>query len=423
MVDLLVVGLGYVGLPVVSRQPGQDCPSPGWTCRRASSRDSTADTRTSTTSATRRSTRSSRSASGRRRTPASPPRPSRSSSACRRRSRSTGVRTSAPCGRGRRHRAAPAVGQPRGPRVDDLPRHHRGGAAADPEQGSGLVAGKDFHLGYSPERIDPGNKKYGLRNTPKVVGGLNDDSRDATAALYGRLVDTSSWPRASARPRPRSCSRTPTATSTSRSSTRWRGSSTSSTSTSGTSSGSPAPSPSASRRSTPARASAATASRSTRTIFPTGSARNSDTGFRFVELAQEINSSMPAYVAQPRRRAAQRPSGMRGATARRSLLLGVTYKPDIADQRESPAVGARPAPAALWAPTVLLPRPARRPAWAAVPGATPGRGRRRDRRPVRRTSTILLQNHSAYDVDAIAKASRVFFDTRGVAEGDGAHKL
>src|SRR5690606_27880385 len=36
---------------------------------------------------------------------------------------------------------------------------------------SGLRAGEDFALAYSPERIDPGNKQYGLRNTPKVVGG------------------------------------------------------------------------------------------------------------------------------------------------------------------------------------------------------------------------------------------------------------
>src|SRR5262249_55604230 len=37
---------------------------------------------------------------------------------------------------------------------------------------SGLVAGVDFHLAFSPERIDPGNPTYGVRNTPKVVGGL-----------------------------------------------------------------------------------------------------------------------------------------------------------------------------------------------------------------------------------------------------------
>ena len=40
------------------------------------------------------------------------------------------------------------------------------------EKGSGLTAGMDFHLAFSPERIDPGNPDYGIRNTPKVVGGV-----------------------------------------------------------------------------------------------------------------------------------------------------------------------------------------------------------------------------------------------------------
>ena len=55
-------------------------------------------------------------------------------------------------------------GRTRDPRVDDLPGHHRGAASAPIlEEGSGLVAGADFHLGYSPERIDPGNADWTLR--------------------------------------------------------------------------------------------------------------------------------------------------------------------------------------------------------------------------------------------------------------------
>ena len=44
------------------------------------------------------------------------------------------------------------------------------------EAGSGLTAGADFHLGYSPERIDPGNARYKLENTPKVVSGMDPAS-------------------------------------------------------------------------------------------------------------------------------------------------------------------------------------------------------------------------------------------------------
>jgi len=57
------------------------------------------------------------------------------------------------------------------------------------EAGSGLVPGRDFHLGYSPERIDPGNRTWGLRNTPKVVSGIGAASLASVQAFYTALVD------------------------------------------------------------------------------------------------------------------------------------------------------------------------------------------------------------------------------------------
>jgi UDP-N-acetyl-D-glucosamine dehydrogenase len=54
---------------------------------------------------------------------------------------------------------------------------------------SGLAAGSDFHLAYSPERIDPGRTDYTIRTTPKVVGGLTDACRDRAAALYREVCD------------------------------------------------------------------------------------------------------------------------------------------------------------------------------------------------------------------------------------------
>jgi UDP-N-acetyl-D-glucosamine dehydrogenase len=56
------------------------------------------------------------------------------------------------------------------------------------EDTSDLVAGKEFHLGYSPERIDPGNSEWTLENTPKVVSGIDTESLAAVADFYGRLV-------------------------------------------------------------------------------------------------------------------------------------------------------------------------------------------------------------------------------------------
>ncbi|MFE1233003.1 nucleotide sugar dehydrogenase [Streptomyces sp. NPDC059442] len=58
------------------------------------------------------------------------------------------------------------------------------------EEGSGLVAGADFHLGYSPERIDPGNPVWGFEETPKVVSGVDEASLKAVRDFYDELVET-----------------------------------------------------------------------------------------------------------------------------------------------------------------------------------------------------------------------------------------
>ncbi len=58
------------------------------------------------------------------------------------------------------------------------------------EAGSGLTAGVDFFLGYSPERIDPGNPVWTLENTPKVVSGINAASLAHVQAFFGQIVET-----------------------------------------------------------------------------------------------------------------------------------------------------------------------------------------------------------------------------------------
>jgi UDP-N-acetyl-D-glucosamine dehydrogenase len=57
------------------------------------------------------------------------------------------------------------------------------------ETGSGLVASVDFYVGYSPERIDPGNKTWGFKETPKVVSGLDEVSLSFVQSFYDDLVD------------------------------------------------------------------------------------------------------------------------------------------------------------------------------------------------------------------------------------------
>ena len=52
----------------------------------------------------------------------------------------------------------------------------------------GLIAGSDFHLAYSPEREDPGNKSFSTRSIPKVVGGIDPTSLELAVALYAPVV-------------------------------------------------------------------------------------------------------------------------------------------------------------------------------------------------------------------------------------------
>src|SRR5277367_5934821 len=56
-------------------------------------------------------------------------------------------------------------------------------------EGSGLAAGKDFHLAFSPERVDPGRTDFTLRNTPKVLGGLTEACAQRAQELYGLVCD------------------------------------------------------------------------------------------------------------------------------------------------------------------------------------------------------------------------------------------
>ena len=55
---------------------------------------------------------------------------------------------------------------------------------------SGLKCGEDFYLGFSPERVDPGNKQYKTKNTPKVVGAVGGDAKEVIAAMYRAVLDS-----------------------------------------------------------------------------------------------------------------------------------------------------------------------------------------------------------------------------------------
>ncbi len=58
------------------------------------------------------------------------------------------------------------------------------------EKGSGLICGEDFYLGFSPERVDPGNLIYKTKNTPKVVGAIGDDAAEVISAMYRAVLES-----------------------------------------------------------------------------------------------------------------------------------------------------------------------------------------------------------------------------------------
>lgn len=271
---------------------------------------------------------------------------------------------------------------------------------------SGLVAGKDFPLAFSPERVDPGNPVYGIRNTPKVVGALTPACASAAAAFYGKFVDRVVQAKGT-----REAEMAKLLENTYRHVNialvnemavfchelgidLWDAISCAGTKPFGFQPFYPGPG--VGGHCIP--------------IDPnylSYKVRTLGYPFRFVELAQEINARMPRYVVERALHLLNRAG--KPMESARVLLLGVTYKADIADQRESPAravaarlrkLGARvrfhdPYVQRWTVDDADVPRCelAAGTAWADL--------------------VILLQDHDAYDLEAIGETARQLLDTRG----------
>ncbi len=275
---------------------------------------------------------------------------------------------------------------------------------------TGLVAGQDFHLAFSPERIDPGNEKFGAKNTPKVVGGQTPACGDAAAAFYGQFVDTVVRAKGT-----REAETAKLLENTYRHINialvnemarfchdlgidLWDVIAAAKTKPFGFQAFYPGPG--VGGHCIPIDPNYLSHNVRARLGYP----------FRFVELAQEINATMPAYVVQRAQNLLNEDAKpLRGSTV---LLLGVTYKPNIADQRESPAVplarqlADKGAVVRYHDPHVLE--------WRAL-GDRASRVDDVAAGVAVADLVILIQNHREYDVDALAGASKRFFDTRGVA--------
>jgi UDP-N-acetyl-D-glucosamine dehydrogenase len=275
------------------------------------------------------------------------------------------------------------------------------------EKASGLTAGIDFYLAFSPERIDPGNSVYGFRNTPKIVGGLTPSCTDAAEAFYSQVCDQVVRAKTS-----REAEMAKLLENTYRHVNialvnemavfcreldvdLWDAIRCAATKPFGFQPFYPGPG--VGGHCIP--------------IDPnylSYKVRTLGYPFRFVELAQEINGRMPSYVTDRAAELLNRHA--KAVNGAKVLLLGVTYKRDIADQRESPArplarkLLARGARLSYHDPYV--------PAWQ-VDGQVIPRAEDLEAALAAADLVILLQAHSSYDPAQLIRASRLLLDTRG----------
>jgi UDP-N-acetyl-D-glucosamine dehydrogenase len=204
------------------------------------------------------------------------------------------------------------------------------------EAGSGLKAGEDFHLAYAPERVDPGRTDFTAKTTPKIVGGINEASMEAAAKLYESAVDEIvrvSSPEAAELTKllenifrsvnialvnelARLCGRMNIDV--------WEVIDAAATKPFGFMSFQPGPG--LGGHCIPIDP-----------FYLTWKAREYDFTTEFIELAGKVNQSMPYYCRSLISQALNHGAG-KSLAGSKLLILGVSYKPDIGDMRESPAL-------------------------------------------------------------------------------------
>ena len=285
------------------------------------------------------------------------------------------------------------------------------------EEGSGLVAGEDFHLAFSPERIDPGNPQFGLRNTPKVVGGYTERDTAVAVAFYERIVDEVV---------PTVGTREAEMAKLLENTYRhvnialmnemaifaheldidlWSAIEAAKTKPFGFQAFYPGPG--VGGHCIP--------------IDPnylSYAVRSLGYQFRFVELAQDVSSRMPAYVAtRAQTLLNDQKMSVNGA---RILLLGVTYKADISDERETPA---RPLAARLLelGADLSFHDPHVEQFLVGDEAVTPEPDLALALHEA--DLAILLQPHAAIMENADFSSTRIILDTRGVLRGDNVDRL
>src|SRR6516165_4137620 len=280
---------------------------------------------------------------------------------------------------------------------------------------SGLVAGRDFHLAFSPERLDPGNRNRGIRTVPKIVGGLTSGCTETACLLYQqvtpRVVSVSSATVAEmvkvyenvfrnvnialVNELTLLCERMGLDV--------WEIIDAAATKPYGFMPFYPGPG--VGGHCIPVDP-----------YYLAAKAREYDFHVRFIELAAAVNDSMPYYVLSRTTQAL----GSRGKTlsGARTLLIGVAYKKDISDARESPALkimellekrGAVVSYHDPYVPEITLPNPGAK--LQSVPLT--------DEALAGADCVIIATDHSAIDYQLVADQAPLIVDTRNVLRDRG----
>jgi nucleotide sugar dehydrogenase len=279
------------------------------------------------------------------------------------------------------------------------------------EEGSGLRAGRDFHLAYSPSRADPGNRDVTTATTPKVIGGLTPACTESAAAFYGRLTDKVVRARG-----PREAETVQLLETNYRHVNialvnemavlchdlgvdLWDVIRCAETKPYGFQAFRPGPGVGGHS-------------------VPQDLTGRAGRGLRMVELAQQVNSRMPGYVVQ--RAATLLNEHGKSARGARVLLLGVTYKPDLADLQGTPAQEIAQRLMELGA-SVSYHDP-HVPAWSVLDRPVP-RADSLYEAAADADLTILLQQHRTYDLQGLSVKAQLLLDTRGATPTGAAHRL
>ncbi|MGY1549428.1 nucleotide sugar dehydrogenase [Streptomyces sp. MN6] len=279
------------------------------------------------------------------------------------------------------------------------------------ESGSGLRAGRDFHLAHCPSRVDPGNRDFTPAGIPKVIGGLTPACTESAAAFYGRITDKVVRARG-----PREAETVQLLETNFRHVNialvnemaalchdlgidLWDVLRCAETKPFGFLSFRPGPGVGGH-------------------TVPQDLTAHAGRTLRMAELAQEVNGRMPRYVVQ--RAAALLNEHGKSARGARVLLLGVTYKADLADLQGSPAQEIAVRLMELGA-SVSYHDP-HVPSWNVLDRPVP-RADSLYEAAAAADLTILLQQHRTYDLQGLSVKAQLLLDTRGATPTGAAHRL